>query len=168
MMKLLILSLFFSLSMYAQCKDDYKTMIDSVITIKSKYEYDWYVKETNKKYPNNFLEKINKSNYKEYIENIYLLDSNYLPYFYDNSKSKIKFKSINIYDKRNRKILKKGEYGIDAWIVKPVLNGNVLTISILKCKIKLHKKQLNLINSYENIFRVKFKFSEVHNQWIRY
>jgi hypothetical protein len=154
----------FSPSLYSQ-KNDYKILADSAISIKAKYEYDDYLELLNKPYKDH-----SDSSYievrKDYLQNIYLIDENNNPYFFDNRNSKIKFKTISIYDKRNRKILKKGEFGIKAWKIRSILKGNELSIYIPDYNIKSENdKRLSFTTSPDGSFGVIFKYFLAENKW---
>jgi len=63
-----------------------------------------------------------------YKPNVYLIDAKDQPYTLSSDKLRDKFKTISLYEKRNRKQLKRG---IKAWKIIPVLTGNKLTIDII-------------------------------------
>ena len=134
---LFIVLLSISLNLYSQDKlDDYRKLIDSSIVIKSIETYKNFKEDLDKK---NDTEnwKYYISNYKYYIENIYLIDGNNRPYSIALSKSNnINFKQIDIYNTKNKKIIKKG---IDAWKIVTTLEGNKLKIVIIDFKI-IYKK----------------------------
>lgn len=102
--------LIFCFKTKAQQKDDFKIMIDSAISIKY----------------SQFFKVVSNQNNKYYLENLYLLDEQDQPFI--NLLLSKKFKSINVYDKRNRKIIKKGIY---AWRVFTVLNKNQFVVNIV-------------------------------------
>ncbi|MDB5115061.1 MAG: hypothetical protein JWQ79_553 [Mucilaginibacter sp.] len=111
---------------YAQQKDEYKTMIDSAITIK-------YTQ---------FQEATKKLNNKDYIENLYLLNEQDQPLNYLPSSSKFKF--ITVYDDRNRKVITKGIY---AWKVFTSLNQNHFTVTIVDFYITYKNHNYNFANA---------------------
>lgn len=59
----------------------------------------------------------------------------------DNEKNK--FNSIDIYDKKNRGLLKKG---IHAWKILPVLKGNRFIINIVDFNITYKNRNYNFAN----------------------
>ncbi|WP_142686760.1 hypothetical protein [Chitinophaga polysaccharea] len=102
-----------------QGKDDYKIMVDSAITIK----YTQY------------LDTSKKRNSEYYLENLYLLNEQDQPL--NSVSSSNKFKFINVYDDRNRKVLSKGIY---AWKVFTTLNKNKFVITIINLYITYKKR----------------------------
>jgi hypothetical protein len=80
--------------------NDYKAMVDSAVVMQ-------------------------KAAYKQ---NIYLIDEQNHSYALADTELQKRFSYINLFEKRNRKRLKKG---IRAWKIFPVLNGNRLTINIV-------------------------------------
>lgn len=120
-----ILVLTCALAVHAQAsKDEYKSMTDSAINIK----YVQYKKGTT-------------NQNKDYFENLYLINEqdqplNYLP-------SSRRFKSINVYDDRNKKILSKGIY---AWKAFAALNKNRFKITIIDFFITYKNHNYNFAN----------------------
>lgn len=112
-------------------EDDYKTLIDSAVFICAESEYNYFLETMKEDLSDDF-----KSDYKHNIENTYLFYEDNIPYYINNDNSKIKFKQIDLYDKKNRKILNKRPFGIKAWAIKPKLKGNELTIFIPEYNIK--------------------------------
>ena len=72
-----------------------------------------------------------------YKPNIYLIDEQNQPYMLSSDKLQKEFRYISLFEKRNRKQLKKG---INAWKIFPVLNGNRLTIDIVDFTITYRRK----------------------------
>lgn len=141
---LFIVLLSVSLNLYSQDKlDDYRKLIDSSVVIKSIEVYKSFKEDLEKKNDTDNW-KYYISNYKHYIENIYLIDGNNRPYSIALSKiSDIKFKQIDIYNKKNKKIIKKG---IDAWKIVTTLDGNKLKIVIIDFKIIYNKGNYQFAN----------------------
>lgn len=103
----IMIALTCALTVHAQqSKDDYKTMVDSAVTIMYTQVF-----ETSK---------------KQHNEHLYLLNEQDQPLNYIPSSSK--FKLINLYDDQNRKIIKEGIY---AWKVFTTLNKNKFVITIV-------------------------------------
>lgn len=125
-----------------QNKDDYKTMVDSAITIK-------YLQS---------LEISKKQENEYYLENLYLLNEQDQPLNYVSSNSK--FKLINIYDDRNRKILSKGIY---AWKVLTVLNKNRFIVSIMNLYITYKNHNYSFGNGGGST--TTFEFFCDKNEW---
>lgn len=148
--------------LYSQ-KNDYKALVDSAISIKANYEYDDYTILLSKSHKN-YSDSTNIKAKKEYFESIYLIDENNNPYFFDNTNSKIKFKTISIYDKKNRRILKKGEFGIKAWKIIPILQGNELIIKIPDYNIK-YENNLKFTTSPDGFFQITFRYVCSENKW---
>jgi hypothetical protein len=115
-----------TLRVHAQTsKDEYRVMIDSAINIK----YAEYKAATK-----------NQTN-ANYLENLYLINEQNQPLNYLTSSGK--FKSISVYDDRNRKLLSKGIY---AWKVLPALNKNRLIVDIVDFFITYKNHNYNFAN----------------------
>ncbi|WP_343745785.1 hypothetical protein [Chitinophaga sp.] len=108
-----------------QAKDEYKSMVDSAINI-------MYTR---------YLNAIKKQNSDYYLNNLYLLNEQDQPLNYVPSCSK--FKLINVYDARNRKVLSKGIY---AWKVFTILRKNQFEISIVDFYITYKNHNYNFSN----------------------
>lgn len=138
-----MLVLISSLGCYAQqSKDEYKTMIDSVINIK-------YAA---------FKAASKNQNSKYYLENLYLLNEQDQPLNYLPSSSK--FKVITVYDERNRKVVAKGIY---AWKVFPVLNKNHFTVTIVDFYITYKNHNYNFANGGGS--KTIFEYDCDQNNW---
>ncbi len=159
---LLISLIFISTSIYSQEKsDDYKKMIDSAITIKAaQLLNDYKQKLAKKNNTDNWKHYI--SNYKELIENIFLIDENHNPYVFSSSKElfEVKFKQLNIYDPTNKKRLKKG---IDAWKIVCNLESNKMKIYIIDFKITYTNKIYEFSNGGGMTFI--FEYSCEEKKW---
>lgn len=116
--------------------DDYKKIIDSAVVIKkNNYENDHH-----KKY--------------------YLLNSDNTKYNIDNKQAVFFNNSINIYDKKNKKILKKGVY---VWKIIPELTKNQLTVKIIDFRVFYKNNNYEFINNGGSI--VVFEYSCSENVW---
>lgn len=106
-----------SFNLYAQHEnDDLKKMVDSAISIK-------YVQA---------ISTDKSGSLDSYFDDLYLIDEQNQPLDYVSVNNDLKLKRINIFDKENRKILKKG---INAWKVLTVLNKNILEVKIIDFRI---------------------------------
>lgn len=105
----------FSIRGYSQERaNEYKAIIDSAISIKSRELLKSYKSSSQ----SGMLEK----------EDLYLIDENDLPYKYSGISTGLRFKAINILDPKNKGVLRKG---IRAWKIIPVLQGGKLKINII-------------------------------------
>lgn len=140
----LVIFLITSINLFSQNKvDDYKRLIDSTIVIKSIETYNNFQSELNKNIKTDNW-KYYIDNYKHSIENMYLLDSNNHSYQMGLRKNiNVKFKEIDIYNKKNSKLLKKG---IDVWKIIPSLENNKLEVTIINFKVTLHKDEYQFVN----------------------
>ncbi|NLR80522.1 hypothetical protein [Chitinophaga eiseniae] len=135
--------LFCAFNVHAQQnKDDSKAMIDSAIAMM--YAQFW---ETGKQQKNEY-----------YLESLYLLNEQDQPLTYVPSSSKFKF--INIYDDRNRKVLSKGIY---AWKVLTALNKNKFVITIINFYITYKNRSYNFSNGGGST--TVFEYSCNEDQW---
>lgn len=160
---LLIPILLISINIYSQEKsNDYKKMIDSAITIKATQLLKHYNLElTKSNNTTNWKHYIN--NYKEQIENIFIIDENHNPYMFLSSKELvgIKFKQLNIYDSKNKKRLKKG---IDAWKIVCNLENNKMKIYIIDFTITYSNKIYEFSNGGGITFI--FEYSCEEKKWV--
>ncbi|UPT69697.1 MAG: hypothetical protein M0D53_11075 [Flavobacterium sp. JAD_PAG50586_2] len=140
----LIAILTININLYSQTKvDDYKRLVDSTIVIKSIETYNHFQSELSKNIKTDNW-KYYIDNYKHSIENIYLLDSNNHPYSIGLQKDiNVKFKLIDIYNKKNIKLLKKG---IDTWKIIPNLENNKLIVTIINFKVIYYKNEYKFVN----------------------
>jgi len=74
----------------------------------------------------------------EFLKKIYLLDHEYRPLNYISDSVNKLFKFIDVFNRRNRKILKKG---IAAWAVTTKLKDNRITIWIADVGVKYTSKK---------------------------
>ncbi len=141
-MKIILLSLtiiFVHISSYGQSKNnEYKKMVDSAIVMQTTH-----------------IDKV------PYQSGIYLLDGKDQAYMLTLDADQKKFSYMNVYDKRNKGLLKKG---IEAWKVLPVLNGNRLTVSIVYFSVTYKKNNYNFTNG--GGATVIFEYSCEKNKWI--
>jgi len=132
---LIVSAILVYVSSYGQSKsNDYKTMVDSAVLMQKKVAYK---------------------------QNIYLIDEKNQPYILSSEKLPDNFKYIFLYEKRNRKILKKG---INAWKILPVLNGNKLTIDIVSFVITYKKNNYAFGNGGGG--KVVFEYSCETAKWV--
>ncbi|MEV4887756.1 hypothetical protein MRBLMN1_006352 [Chitinophaga ginsengisegetis] len=125
-----------------QNKDDYKTMVDSAIAM-------MYTQ---------FLETSKKQKSWHYLENLYLLNEHDQPLSYVSSSSRFKF--INIYDDRNKKILSKGIY---AWKVFAALNKNKFVVTIIDFYITYKSRNYRFSNGGGS--ETVFEYSCDEDKW---
>ena len=100
--------------------DDFRKMVDSAIVI-----------------------QITRQDRTIYQPSIYLIDAKDEPYILKSPVHQKKFDYLNVYDKKNRTIIKKG---IRAWKVIPVLNNNKLVINIIDFRITYNKNNYAFAN----------------------
>ncbi|MBZ5858545.1 hypothetical protein [Flavihumibacter profundi] len=136
---LLIWSFFVSYASFSQGKiDEYKKMIDSAIIIQN---------------------SLHSSTPGERV--IHLVDENNNPYILILDKDQQNFKSIAIFSKENRRLIKKG---IRAWKVFPVLIKNKLVVTIIDYYITYKNKNYNFANG--GGAKVIFEYSCDQEKWI--
>ncbi len=137
-----ILVLACTLTVYAQKNtDESKIMIDSAINIK-------YVK----------YKEATKNQNIDYFENLYLINEQNQPLNYLASASR--FKSISIYDDRNRKILAKG---IQAWKVFTTINKNKFVVTIIDFNITYKNHNYNFGNGGGS--QIVFEYDCQNDNW---
>lgn len=136
---LLFVITFVHVSCYGQSKnDDYKKLIDSAIIIQT-----------------------TQADKTPYQPGIYLIDAKDQAYVFTSDVDQKRFGHINVYDKKNKKLLKDG---IKAWKVLPVLNGSKLIVSIIDFYITYKKNNYNFANG--GGATVIFEYSCDKNAWI--
>ena len=96
--------------------NEYKKLVDSAISIAA----------------NNYMLQLSENSSKE-NNIIYVVDENSKPIDLDSIKSKLPLKTIDINNKNNRKTLKKG---LKILRVRPLLQGNKITITIINFLVK--------------------------------
>lgn len=119
-------------------EDDYKKMIDTAIIMQT----TGYSKTP-------------------YRSGIYLIDSKDQIYILTSNTDKKKFGYINVYDKKNKKLLKKG---VNVWKVLPVLSGNKLVVSIIDFNVTYKKNNYNFANV--GGATVTFEYLCDQNKWV--
>src|SRR5438552_9882811 len=116
-MKKLIIFIVLSLSsniLWAQKpQDDLKSMFDSTVKFTYAFIKDAALRDNKK---------------ADFLNNIYLLDEQKEPLNYLSDSVNKLFKFIDIFDRKNKKLLSKG---ISAWEVKGELNNNVFLIRVV-------------------------------------
>ena len=138
--------------------NEYKILRDLAIVNSANDLFDFYKKELSK--------NTKTENWKLYIEqlsnkinNLYLLDENNRSLKIDDT-SKIQFNEINIYDKKNIRLLKKG---INVWKVIEVLSGNRITINIIEFKISYKNKNYQFTNGGGSV--TVYEYSCENKKW---
>jgi hypothetical protein len=124
-----------------QAKDEFKTMVDSAISIKYSH-----------------LIETSKSMDDNYINNLYLMDEQNQPLNYLYKPKKFKF--IEVFNSRNTKIITKGIY---AWKVFTNLKGNEFVINIVDFYITYKKHNYNFSNG--GVSKTIFRYSCDENKW---
>ena len=160
-MRLVLFFFYISLSTFSQnINDDLREIIKSTIVEKANNYYNFYQEEKSKvKNTNNW--KIYIASFKNRIENTYIIDEDGNPKYLD-VQSKINFKYLNIYEKRNRKILRKG---IEAWKVLYKLKGSLLTVTIIDFTIRYRDGIYHFIN--KGGIEAKYEYSCEENKWVK-
>lgn len=154
-MKYLIVLIFFSTNYYTICaqrppSDDIRAMMDT--SVKMTYQNIKYI-------------ALNSGQDLKFLENIYLMDSRYMPLNYlSDSVNKI-FKFINIYEKENRKLIIKG---IPIWEVTGELKNNLFLIRVNEWTLKYYPKdkqsKYHLSTSGGN--KIYFEYDCVKEKWV--
>ena len=103
--------------------DEYKKMLDSAISLKNE----------------------NSSNVSKH----YVLNSENLPYNLNNDLKSKGLETINIYDKKNKKIITKG---INVWKIIPILKKNIFEIQIIDFTVQQSKNNFQFSNGGGSIF----------------
>lgn len=109
----------------------------------------------------NYYKKIDKENSEDRI--IYLIDENFESIDIENIESSMILRSINIYDRKSKKILKEG---INVWKLNQVLNGDMITISVGYFWLEYKRQKYHFINKGGS--NVYFKFSCKKRIWELY
>lgn len=92
-------------------KNELRTLIDTAISVISNEQHKFYHVESSEDYSKDIV--------------VYVIDENNNQVNLDNVKTKLRLKSIDIFDKKNRELLKKG---LNVWKVYPNLKGDTITI----------------------------------------
>jgi hypothetical protein len=133
---ILIFCLFLSIEGSGQKADsEYKSMIDSALLLTAQ----------------KVLSEANT---------VYLLDDRNAPYVYGNGTD-AKFKTIDLANRKNFKVLKKG---IHAWKIIPVLKNNKLSIGIVDFTITYRSNNYNFANGGGS--ETTFEYSCIEKKWI--
>lgn len=135
-----------AITVYSQDKktNEYKELIDSAISILAEHIY----------------ENSNENTSKEDLI-IYVVDENSKKLSLDKIESKLTLRTIDVKDRKNRKLLKKG---LKVWQVTPVLNGNIVTVNIVKFLVNYKSKMYYFVNGGGS--SVFFKYSCEEEKWI--
>ena len=124
--------------------NEYKKLVDSAISIAA----------------NNYMMQLSENSSKE-NNIIYVVDENSKPIDLDSIKSKLSLKTIDINNKNNRKILKEG---LKILRVRPLLQGNKITITIINFLVKYKGKEYHYFNGGGS--SVFFEYSCQEEKWI--
>ena len=124
--------------------NEYKKLVDSAISIAA----------------NNYMLQLSENSSKE-NNIIYVVDENSKPIDLDSIKSKLPLKTIDINNKNNRKTLKKG---LKILKVRPLLQGNKITITIINFLVKYKGKEYHYFNNGGSF--VFFEYSCQEEKWI--
>lgn len=105
-----------------------------------------------------FNKNINNENFKNNI--IYIIDENLTAIDIERIESPMIIKSIDIYDKKNKKKLKKG---INAWRIGLTLNEDIIIISFNYFWLEYKNHKYSFIN--QGVSNVYFKISCKEKKW---
>lgn len=143
---MLLFMLLIAMGVYSQDKrtNEYRTLVDSAISIVAEHRYK------------QLSENISK---EDFI--IYVVDENSKQINLDNVKSKLTLKTIDVKDRKNRKLLKKG---LKISEVRPVLQGNTITVTIINFLVNYKGKRYYYVNSGGST--VFFQYSCEEEKWI--
>ncbi len=158
----IFLVLLFAVRAYSQDKinNEYKILIDSSVIIKAKNLQNFY----NEKLKRNTKADKNSAysdDLKKHSNDIYVVDENYKAIIINTAKYGISLKTLDVYDKKNKSLLKKG---ISVWKVIPVLKGDVLTITIIDANMYYKNKKYNFINGGGST--IVFQYSCEEKKWV--
>jgi len=133
---------------YAQEKEnEYKMMIDSAVSLKSKELLISYEGKPQGSEPTR--------------GNLYLINENNMPYKYGGSVTALRLETINIFEAKNKNALKKG---IHAWKIMPTLISNRLKISIIDFFITQKNGNYNYANGGGS--ETVFEYVCNENKWV--
>ena len=124
--------------------NEYKKLVDSAISIAA----------------NNYMLQLSENSSKE-NNIIYVVDENSKPIDLDSIKSKLPLKTIDVNNKKNRKLLKKG---LRILKILPFLQGNTITITIIDFLVNYKNKEYRYFNGGGS--SVLFEFSCQEEKWI--
>lgn len=151
----------FSTNTFSQNKEqnDYKKLIDSALIIKATNLYNFYNKQIpDDKQDDNWHRNI--ANLKHTVNNIYVINEYYSSVKLENIRTKIPLKTLDIEDRKNRKLLRKG---INVWKIIPVMNKNQLRIVIIDFKVVFKRKELFFGNGGGST--IVFQYSCEEEKW---
>ncbi|WP_300600714.1 hypothetical protein [Niabella sp.] len=132
---------------YAQNRNEYKVVIDSAINIK--------LKTTAVQLSRQDKGMASSNDY-------YLIDQDNRALYYSSlTPNGINLKYMDVYNPKNKKILRKG---IAAWKVIGSLNGNKFTVTIIDFKITYAKQNYDFSNGGGSM--TQFQFSCKENRWL--
>lgn len=133
-------------TVYSQDKrtNEYRELIDSAISILIEHTY----------------ENLSETTSKEDLI-IYVVDEHSKQINLDNINSKLILRTIDIDDRKNRKLLKNG---LKIWQVTPVLNGNIITVNVINFLVSYKGKMYHFVNSGGSA--VFFQYSCEEEKWI--
>lgn len=95
------------------------------------------------------------------LKDLYLINENDLPYSYSSALADVKFKYMNIYSPKSKKVLKKG---ISAWKILTSLTKDTFNITIIDFKITYKNGNYNYVNGGGS--KTFFRYSCQENKWI--
>jgi hypothetical protein len=95
-----------------------------------------------------------------YFDDLYLINEQNQPLDYVSVSNNLKLRQMNIYDKGNRKILKKG---INVWKVLTILNKNMLEVKVIDFRITYKNNGYHFSNGGGAI--AIFEFSCDEGRW---
>ena len=124
--------------------NEYKKLVDSAISIAA----------------NNYMLQLSENSSKE-NNIIYVVDENSKPIDLDSIKSKLPLKTIDVNNKKNRKLLKKG---LRILKILPFLQGNTITITIIDFLVNYKNKEYRYFNGGGS--SVLFEYSCQEEKWI--
>ena len=124
--------------------NEYKKLLDSAISIAA----------------NNYMLQLSENSSKE-NNIIYVVDENSKPIDLDSIKSKLPLKTIDVNNKKNRKLLKKG---LRILKILPFLQGNTITITIIDFLVNYKNKEYRYFNGGGS--SVLFEFSCQEEKWV--
>lgn len=135
-----------AMTVYSQDKrtNKYRELVDSAISILVKHTY----------------ENLDENTSKEDLI-IYVVDENSKQISLDNIKSRLTLRTIDVKDRENRKLLKKG---LRIWQVTPVLNGNIITVNVVNFLVNYKRKMYHFVNGGGSA--VFFQYSCEEQKWI--
>lgn len=143
---MLLLMFLIAKTVYSQAKrtNEYKGLVDSAISILIEHTYG----------------NLSENTSDESLI-IYVVDENSKQINLDNVKSRLTLRTIDIEDRKNRKLLKKG---LRIWQVTPALNGNIITVNVVKFLVNYRSKMYYYTNGGGSA--VFFQYSCEEEKWM--